>query len=191
MNFVYLAGIGNSEPEHWQSIWCRSTPDSRWLEHADWDHPVCEQWGSELDATLRGIVGPTVLVAHSLGCLLAVDWAERKPHPNVVGAFLVAVPDAQGPAFPKEAVGFRAAVEMRLTIPAVMVASTNDPYGTIDHAQRVAAAWKIELLSLGDLGHINLKSNLGDWPQGRRLLDGFVAGLPTARVGSRSAVEGR
>jgi predicted alpha/beta hydrolase family esterase len=33
------------------------------------------------------------------------------------------------------------------------------------------------LIVLGALGHVNASSGLGDWPQGRALLDAFSAGL--------------
>ena len=38
MTYVFLAGIGNSEAEHWQAIWHRAL-GGRWVEHADWDQP--------------------------------------------------------------------------------------------------------------------------------------------------------
>jgi predicted alpha/beta hydrolase family esterase len=176
MNYVFLAGIGNSDPEHWQSIWFRSWgPSGHWLEHADWDHPVAEEWVRDLERCLRGISGPTVLVAHSLGCLVVAEWAKRHQHPEVKGAFLVSVPDPAGAAFPPEAKGFGAALDGRLPFPAVMVASTNDRYGSIDHARRTADRWGIPLENVGALGHINLASNLGEWQQGRDLLGAFLS----------------
>ena len=58
-----------------------------------------------------------------------------------------------------------------------IIASTDDPFGGLDKTQQRARAWKSGLIVLGALGHINASSGLGDWPQGRALLDAFSAGL--------------
>ncbi len=57
-----------------------------------------------------------------------------------------------------------------------IVASSNDPYGTLDHARRRAAQWGAGFIELGALGHINGSSGLGDWPDGLNLLAAFKAG---------------
>ena len=177
LTHVFLAGIGNSEPGHWQSRWHRSLPGSRWVEHADWDNPDARAWIADLDAALAAVTGPKLLVAHSLGCLLAMEWARDHRDPDIEGAFLVAVPDAAGPNFPRQAVGFRPATTGRPPLPALVVASTNDGYASIESARAAAAAWGADFADVGALGHINLASNLGDWPQGRALLAAFEARL--------------
>jgi len=178
MHYIFLAGIGNSESEHWQSIWYRSLGSSgHWLEHTDWDNPVAEVWAEDLDRCLRALSGPKVFIAHSLSCLLVAEWAKRYEGAGVAGSFLVSVPDPKGPAFPRQAVGFGEGLEGRLPFPTMMVASTNDKYGTMEHAQRVSAHWHSPLVNVGDKGHINLASGLGDWRQGRAMLDEFVASL--------------
>jgi predicted alpha/beta hydrolase family esterase len=179
MRYVFLAGIGNSEPEHWQSLWYRSLPPdaARWVEHADWDRPVAAEWVADLDAVLTALPGPKLLVAHSMGCLLAVEWAKRHRDPEVRGAFLVSVPDVTGPCFPTQAIGFAPAAEGRPPLPALLVASTDDRYCGIDHARGVARAWGVRLVDVGTRGHINLASNIGAWDEGRRLLEAFAAGV--------------
>jgi len=173
LTHVFLAGIGNSEPEHWQSIWYRSQPGSVWVEHNDWDNPDAGAWVADLDAALRSIAGPKVLIAHSLGCLLAVEWARAHRDPQVRGSFLVAVPDSASPNFPRQATGFRPAATGTPPMPALVVASTTDKYSAIDPARAAAAAWGAEFVDVGPLGHINLESNLGDWARGRALLAAF------------------
>jgi hypothetical protein len=178
MNVVFLAGLGNSEPEHWQSIWYRSMPGARWVEHADWDAPNADDWVADLDAALRDLTGPKVLVAHSLGCLLAVEWAWRHHDPAVKGSFLVAPPDTRAPSFPPAAVGFGPpGGAARPPRPAMVVASTTDPYASVASARAAAAAWGAELVDVGARGHINLASNLGAWEEGRAHFERFVAGL--------------
>jgi predicted alpha/beta hydrolase family esterase len=35
----------------------------------------------------------------------------------------------------------------------------------------MAAGWGARLVDVGDAGHVNAESNLGEWPDGHRLLD--------------------
>jgi predicted alpha/beta hydrolase family esterase len=52
-----------------------------------------------------------------------------------------------------------------------LVASHNDPYCSFERASAFAKAWGSELIDLGERGHINAQSGLGDWPQGLALLN--------------------
>lgn len=174
---VFQAGIGNSEPDHWQSIWARSFPEAVWVEQEDWDNPVRDAWVDRLLETLRGTPGRKVIVAHSLGCLAVSEAAAAINDASVAGAFLVSVPDVDGPQFPKSAVGFRPALSTLMPLKSIVVASSNDSYGSLDHAQRVARHWSCELVQVGAKGHINLKSGLGEWAEGRKLFEDFVASL--------------
>jgi uncharacterized protein len=177
MQYVFLAGIGNSEPEHWQAIWHREL-GGLWVGHRSWDQPRCDEWMADLDAALADLRGPKVLIAHSLGCLLAVEWAKRHRDPDVRGVFLVAPPDVRSPCFPAAIVGFPPASAAASPLArALVVASTDDSYASFASARAAATAWGADLVDVGALGHINLASNLGAWESGRRLLERFVAGL--------------
>jgi predicted alpha/beta hydrolase family esterase len=174
--YVFQAGIGNSEPSHWQSIWARQIPGAIWVEQRDWDGPVRDEWVATLHHHLRSAPGRKVLVAHSLGCLVVAE-ASAIAGDLVAGAFLVSVPDVKGANFPTSAVGFEPALSLSLPFPSLLVASSDDPYGSLDHAEQVARQWGSRLVHVGAKGHINVKSNLGEWAQGRKLLDDFVASL--------------
>ncbi len=176
MNYVFLAGIGNSEPDHWQSIWFRALGGC-WVEHADWDRPCAADWVADLDGAVRDLAGPKVMIGHSLGCLLAVEWAKHHRDPHVRGSFLVAPPDVLGPNFPSSAVGFAPATEGMPPLPALVIASTNDPYASFASARSAAKAWGAAIANVGERGHINLASHIGAWDEGRALFDRFVAGL--------------
>jgi predicted alpha/beta hydrolase family esterase len=177
LRVVFQPGVGNSEREHWQSIWARGTPDAVWVEQRDWDHPVRDEWVATLAATVRGTPGRKVIVAHSLGCLAVADAAAVLLGGEVIGAFVVAVPDVSSPQFPREAVGFRPALELSLPFPSVLVASADDPYASLEYAQRVARRWGSQFVQVGAAGHINARSGLGAWAEGRRLFESFVATL--------------
>lgn len=177
MTTIILPGIGGSGETHWQTLWERSDPTMVRLQPASWDAPVLEDWIRALDQVVTGSAQPPLLVAHSLGCLLVAHWAARDDRPSVRGAFLVASPDAESSAFPiVEAATFRQVPELPLPFPALMIASQNDPYATVEHSRRRAGQWRAGLVVLGLLGHINAGSDLRAWAEGAMLLEAFRAG---------------
>jgi predicted alpha/beta hydrolase family esterase len=166
---LILPGLGNSGPQHWQTLWEQSGPDFQRVQQRDWDNPDREQWCAALDIDV-GRNGPdTVVVAHSLGCLVVAHWAVEA-RVSIRAALLVAVPDPDGPAFPKSATGFSSTPMQPLPFKSIVVTSTNDPYGSADFASRAACAWGSHFVDIGARGHINADSGLGDWPAGYELL---------------------
>jgi predicted alpha/beta hydrolase family esterase len=168
---VFLAGIGNSGAAHWQRQWQARWPSGVWVEHASWDEPEAGQWVSDLRAALAVVTGPKLLVAHSLGCLVAAMWSMSDYDPSVQGAFLVAVPDPHGSNFPPPAKGFDRIPQGPLPMPSVIVASESDPYGSIEYARAVAERWQAQFTNVGPHGHINADSGLGFWPEGLAMLE--------------------
>lgn len=166
---LILPGIGNSDPDHWQSRWERASPAFVRVQQRDWDHPVCDEWMSALERSVARAGADAVLVAHSLACTLVAHWAGRTDL-NVRGALLVAPPNPDGPDFPKEAVGFSPLPLNRLLFPSIVVASADDPYADLEFSERVALAWGSRLVNIGASGHINSRSGLGDWNEGLCLL---------------------
>ena len=177
LTYVFLAGVSNSGPEHWQRIWLDRAENGVWVEHDDWGLPDRDAWVSDLQKAVWKIRGPMVLIAHSLGCLVVAEWANERNDPSVAGAFFVAVPDPGAPAFPANASGFGDLAIAALSFPSLVVASRDDPYDGIDHARAVAETWGSEFVDLGARGHINASSGLGAWDEGWGLLQGFVEGL--------------
>ncbi|MBO9715424.1 MAG: alpha/beta hydrolase [Pseudoxanthomonas sp.] len=164
-----VPGIGDSGPGHWQSRWQNADPECVRVRMRDWDYPVCEEWVAAVEDAVRRLGPSTVLVAHSLGCLAVANWAARSPA-RVRGALLVAVPDPGGPEFPTQANGFAVLPSRSLPFPATMVASSDDPYSSLDFARGWASRWGCRLVEAGAAGHLNAASNLGDWPAGQALL---------------------
>lgn len=162
---ILIPGIGNSGPSHWQTIWEAKYPNIFRVQQTDWDHPDCDQWAAQLDDAVRCADHPPVLVAHSLGCLVACKWASLSSWP-IKAVLLVAVPDPARPSFPKEASGFSSpTVDIRRRR-VVMVSSTDDPFSTALYSQQCALAWDTEHIDLGAKGHINADSGLGEWNDG-------------------------
>ncbi|WP_082649803.1 RBBP9/YdeN family alpha/beta hydrolase [Bradyrhizobium lablabi] len=175
-DFIILPGIGGSGEKHWQTRWETSDPRCRRFQPADWDRPQFRGWIEALDRAVGAASKPPLLVAHSLACLLVAHW-QRVSTAQVVGAFLVAVPNPEAPAFPAEAASFANPPSSKFRFPSLVVASANDPYGTVEYARRRASQWGSGIVEVGELGHINEASGLEDWPQGKALLAAFAAGV--------------
>jgi predicted alpha/beta hydrolase family esterase len=173
---LVVPGIGNSGPQHWQTLWERQQPDWQRVRQRDWDRPVCEEWLRGLDDAIGRLSVPPLLIAHSMGCLLVAHWAHRSSAP-IRAAFLVAVPDPDGPFFPSIAKGFQSVPAGTLRFPSLVVASSDDPFGSVAYAKRCAAGWGSAFAEIGAAGHINADSGLGDWPAGRALFDGLLKSL--------------
>ena len=171
---LILPGIGNSGPEHWQSLWERANPTFVRIQQRDWDNPVCREWVETLESTVSRLGSKVVLVAHSLACTLVAHWAGSTKQ-KVHGALLVAPPDPDGPAFPKEAVGFSPMPRRSLPFPSIVVVSTDDPYGSPEFAKSAATAWGSRFVSIGAAGHINSQSGLGEWNEGFSLFRQLAA----------------
>jgi uncharacterized protein len=174
--FITLPGIGGSGETHWQTLWERSHSSMTRFQPPDWDRPQLSDWVGALQQAVDAAAPPIILVAHSLSCLLVAHWAAQTAS-TVAGAFLVAVPDPDAPVFPSAATSFRAVPEGALPFPSIIIASTDDPYSTLEYAQTRAQQWGSRLISIGASGHINASSNLGDWPQGKSLLNDFASSL--------------
>jgi predicted alpha/beta hydrolase family esterase len=170
---LILPGIGNSGPQHWQSLWEATGPSFRRVAQRDWDNPICSEWQAQLQAAVESAGPNTVLVAHSLACLVVAHWVATSNH-RIKAALLVAVPNPLGPSFPPEAIGFAPVPKQAFPFPSVVVASTDDPYGTLEHSRECASSWGSRLVTIGAAGHINAASGLGSWSEGYALLQSLL-----------------
>ena len=169
MKVLILPGIGNSGPEHWQSHWEQSHGNYTRVNQLSWDNPSCLEWVASLEESVKTSGPNTILVAHSLACLLVAHWAV-KTNLEIRAALLVAVPNPKSPIFPTEAVGFAPLPMHRLPFESIIVASTNDQYGGIEFSEKCASAWGSCLINIGEAEHINSSSGLGAWPEGHVFL---------------------
>jgi uncharacterized protein len=109
--YVFVPGYGNSLDGHWQELWRQQLANSYWAELGaatppdevgSWEQPDRALWVARLQACLSALDGPVVLISHSLGGLTIAHWAEQFPAAcaNILGAFMVAVPDPKRQNFP-------------------------------------------------------------------------------------------
>ncbi|GGI20718.1 hypothetical protein GCM10008066_25430 [Oxalicibacterium faecigallinarum] len=156
---LIVPGLHGSGPEHWQSRWEAQHADFERVHQDDWSIPDLPRWSWKLEQTLAQSDRPTLIVAHSFGCLTTIH-ANRHGRFNIAGALLVA------PADPDKFHVANALRDVRLSCPSVVVGSTNDPWMNAARASYWADVWGCGFLNAGALGHINAESGLGDWEQG-------------------------
>jgi predicted alpha/beta hydrolase family esterase len=168
---LLLPGWLNSGPTHWQSRWEQRHGFAR-VEQDDWDWPRRGDWMARLDEVLLADDAPAVLVAHSLGCQLVAAWAAHSRHTDRVrAALLVAPPDTEREDTPPQLFNWRPMVRRRLPFPSIAVASSDDPFCSLERARRIAADWGSTLHEIGARGHVNGDAGLGDWLDGIELLE--------------------
>lgn len=170
---ILIPGLGDSDPDHWQSLWQRQFPNFERVQQLNWDTPDQEEWVEELNrAVKRHKPEQVVLVAHSLACIAVAFWAQ-KYNQGIKGALLVAPADTESPTFPEQATGFAPIPLQRLPFRSVLVSSNNDNYISARRAQELANAWGSQYVNIGLAGHINSASGYGRWDEGLELLRGL------------------
>ncbi len=180
VNHIIVPGYGNSGDGHWQTIWQRQLVSSLRFSPASWVQPNRDDWVKALQHAVVQIEGPIVLVAHSLGCITVAEWAATHDSSKILGALLVAIPDVLRDDFPEEITGYDNPLLTSLPFKSIAALSSDDPYSALDRGRLFAAKFGARIEEVGDRGHINHESGLGDWPQGRRWLDELEALSPAA-----------
>ncbi|MEJ7930252.1 alpha/beta fold hydrolase [Ramlibacter sp. AN1015] len=173
-NVLILPGWQGSGPGHWQSLW-EQRHGYRRVEQHDWMQALRGDWIARLEDVLLERDEPAVLVAHSLGCVLAAAWAAHTRHPTrVKAALLVAPADPELPQLRASLHSWAPVPLQRLPFPATLVASRDDPYCAFERARLFAHAWGAQFMDYGEAGHINAESGLGSWPEGHVLLQALA-----------------
>ena len=176
-NVLILPGWQNSGPDHWQSRWQRQHGYTR-VEQHDWQRPLRGDWIARLEDVLLNCSEPAVLVAHSLGCLTAAAWAAHSRNTHLVkAALLVAPPDTEREDIGQMLPGWSVPLQ-RLPFKSIVVASSNDPFCDSTRAQQYASSWGASLIELGERGHINADSGLGDWSEAHTELQQLILTKP-------------
>lgn len=180
-DILFIPGLGNSGPEHWQTRWENKLSTGRRVEQEDWERPrLCDWTGRITEEVARssGADRRVVAIAHSLGSLALVHAAPRLAPGKIAGAYLITPPsDASIAALPEVDPAFVPAPMAPLPFPSLLVASRTDPYGSFADAEAKAKAWGSTLVDAGDAGHINTASGHGPWPEGLMRLATFLKTL--------------
>ena len=172
MAFLILHGLEGSGPQHWQS-WLAERLRQRRFDVAypslpEADNPRLDRWLDALQGELEQLpAAETAVLCHSLGSLLWLHYAARRPAQQVARALLVAPPqpDEDDP----QSAGFRPVPLDREGIAAAgretrLVCSTNDPWCPRETAQRMGDAIGVPIDWIEDGGHVNTAAGDGPWP---------------------------
>jgi predicted alpha/beta hydrolase family esterase len=169
-NYFIVPGLGGSGPEHWQTYFERTGENFQRIEQKDWNSPDIDEWTETIEKTISNYDPQTVvLVGHSLGCLTIASWASRYNR-KIKAALLVAPPDAELIQKKLETMLFDKFSTQKINFRTILVASTNDPWATIDRAKYYADKWGSQFINIGAAGHINDLSGHYDWNQGLEIL---------------------
>lgn len=173
MNYLNIPGLSNSGAGHWQTIWENLYPSIfERVKQKNWLIPEKNEWVKGLVDSISRLTAPTILVAHSLGCIAVVHWAKEHFSAFIKGALLVAPADVE--ISEREDFKTFSPVPLdRLPFPSIVVASMNDPYTSMERAAKWAAYWGSKFITVGNKGHINAQSNLNDWEEGQGFLKLF------------------
>jgi predicted alpha/beta hydrolase family esterase len=167
---LIVPGLFDSGPGHWQSLFEKKLADARRVVQADWAHPDRALWVETLRIAVGSCAEPPVLVAHSLGCITAAHLAASGDPGAVAAALLVAPTDVERDDAPGDIRSFRPIPMRPLLFQTVLVASSDDPYLSVERSRELALAWGSHWFDAGPAGHINAASGFGEWPDGERLL---------------------
>lgn len=183
---LIIPGVNGSGSGHWQRWWLANDPEAHLVRQDEWDRPRFHAWHSTLRREIAAAPG-SLLVAHSLGCLLVPHLGSEGG--NVAGALLVAPADVEDGTWTQPNLAAFGPVPLRsLPFPSIVVASRNDPYVSFSRAREFAEAWGSRLVDAGFAGHINAASGHGPWPEGLELARSLTGAASPGRVPARPQV---
>lgn len=169
-NYFIVPGLGNSGPEHWQTFFESSGNNFRRIGQQEWDAPNCNDWITAMDQAISDYDPSTIiLIGHSLGCATIAHWAAQF-NKKIKGALLVAPSDVENPAYTFPATGFTPMPTGKINFKTIVVASTDDPWVSVERAKLFAFNWGSEFISIGNAGHINAASGHYKWNEGIDIL---------------------
>ena len=169
-HYFIVPGYRGSGSKHWQTYFEQSQSNIIRIEQKDWDHPNIQEWAENIEKAIAEFSpNDVVLVAHSLGCLTVAAWAE-KYNRKIKAALLVAPPDDKliNQRVSRDLI--KRTPSRRFPFPTTLVASTNDPWASIEKAQFYAEQWGSDFMNIGAAGHINADSGHYQWEEGLKIL---------------------
>ena len=172
MHTIIVPGVGGSDYDHWQSWLQRQMLSCSRVQQHDWNHPVLNLWVNNFVDTVTKAQQPIQVIAHSFGCLTSVAALNEHPELNKKIKKLILVAPAN-PArfgeqgFARDSINDYSAYfhQLKLKVPCDMLISENDPWLNFEDAQQLAKAWNLRPHNLGQVGHINVASGFGPFPE--------------------------
>lgn len=168
---LIIPGLDGSPAPHWQQWWAATDPTAVMVDLPDPQRPTPAVWEIELAGMI--LRHPDcVLVGHSLGSVLIARMLAKWPQLRIRAAMLVAPAETAG----NDRIGhFGPIPETPLGVPSLVVGSRSDPWMSFARVWHLSNAWGADLEDLGHVGHINIASGFGPWPQGKTFRDRLIA----------------
>ena len=140
-HYFIVPGLGSSGTGHWQTYFEKSGDSFQRIIQKEWDAPNCGDWIANIrQAILDQDPATVVLIGHSLGCAAIVHWAGMY-NTKIKGALLVAPSDPEAPQYTFPAKGFNPIPKDRIHFKTVVVASSDDPWVSLERAMFFADNW--------------------------------------------------
>jgi predicted alpha/beta hydrolase family esterase len=162
---LLLHGWGGSNFPHWQS-WlageiAKNYGTVSFLQFSDYDFPKLDVWKRELKSALREFQ-PDIVICHSLANTL---WLHSVNEIEAIKKLYLVAP----PSFTceiEELKEFFPLVVPNTTASdeTLLVCSTNDPYMSIEEANKIQKILNVPMQIIENGGHINTDSGFGEWP---------------------------
>ncbi|NNV55671.1 RBBP9/YdeN family alpha/beta hydrolase [Limnovirga soli] len=169
-HYFIIPGLGNSGPEHWQTYFETTSDNFIRIQQKEWDAPACLDWVNTIEAALKGYdLSKVILIGHSLGCTTIAHWYAQFGK-TIKGALLVAPSDIEATIYNFPATGFAPIPLGKMEFKTIVVASTNDPWVSLERAAYFAECWGSDFINIGEAGHINAEAGFYKWQQGLDVL---------------------
>lgn len=177
-----VPGYEGAGPTHWQHRMASKLSTARIIDQIDWTYPSLSDAIGELAAAVQASTRPIVFVSHSVGTTLVAHamptLQQLQLADRVKGGFLVTPPSELAlTEMPNIDPAFALVPREPLPFPSALIASSNDPYATMEQSADLALAWGSKLIEAGEQGHINIASGHGPWPEGMMSFAGYLSRL--------------
>lgn len=167
IDVLIVPGWKGGDADTWYMGWLNKLPNARRVEQTDFETPILSDWTAEIEKQILLCQRPVALVGHSLGALTIAHMAKSLAKLPVIAAYLVAPPELSKPdSIGHFLTGFEPMPTDPMPVPSFLVASSNDPFASVEFSQNCAGAWGSDFIDAGEAGHINSDSGHGPWPEG-------------------------
>ncbi len=160
---LILHGLGGSDYPHWQSQLAMDLIKENWIVSfpamPNRDNPNLDEWKDTLKKEIEHFK-PNMVVCHSLGNVL---WFHTCDELDIkLDKLMLVAPVSMDRVVQAASSFYPYPIPKDLkSKEAIMAASTNDPYITVEEAIRLQSKLNIGMKIMEDAGHINAASGFG------------------------------
>jgi predicted alpha/beta hydrolase family esterase len=161
---LIVPDIGNSNTQHWQTLWEQTIPRASRIRLLDWHCADWVKWRNSIIASLISIDEPVVIIAEGFGALAAASVAAEYPA-KVIALFLV------DPADPDQFDVRKKIPKQALPVPSKIVIQDTK---SDEKAELLAALWNTDFSHTVTADLAPNKSVANYWPIGVHALNSLM-----------------